>query len=129
MRSIFIVAVMLLLHAQLALSLVQYCPPLCFKHHYLPVNALPLPRISTGPSMTLWTQFSEFSAAATNMCVSACFVVPVLHSGFGLTLRVVQRLEKALGNYAFFVGPLFLAGYRIASRAMHKKDGDESIEK
>ena len=115
---------MIVLNAPPSHSLAQYQPPLSFKHPAaptlkLPDNYRPL-RPVLGPSMTLWTQVKEAAHAATNVCVYSCIVAPVFYSGFGVTLRVVDKIESALGASAFYVGPAIYVGARLTRIAVMK---------
>jgi len=116
------VIVVFLLHVTLSNSLAQYHPPLCFKHPVAPVLKLPdhyrPMRPALGPSMTLWDQFKDTTHTATNLCVYSCIVAPVFYSGFGVTLKTIDKIESALGASAFYVGPAIYVGARLTRVAI-----------
>lgn len=68
--------------------------------------------------MTLWAQFKDVAHSATNVCVYSCIVAPVFYSGFGMTLRVVDKIESVLGASAFYVGPAIYVGARLTRIAV-----------
>jgi len=119
-----IVIAVVLFHVTLAQSLAQYNLPLCFKHPVMPALKLPDTyrplRPAFGSSMTLWTQVQEAAHAATNVCVYSCIVAPVFYSGFGTTLRVVDKIESVFGHSSFYVVPAIFVGSRLTRVAIMK---------
>ncbi len=119
-----IVIAVVLFHVPSTQSLAQYNPPLCFKHPEMPAlklqyNYRPL-RPAFGSSMTLWTQVQEAAHAATNVCVYSCIVAPVFYSGFGTTLRAVDKIQSVLGHSSFYVAPAIFVGARLTRVAIMK---------